>query len=402
MTPIDSETISYLPDGVISWNAKGVITEVAPFSGQSVTEALAYGVVTPGLVDAHLHYPQLRVLGAAGQPLLQWLAQSVYPEEARFADDGYAREVASEFCTALASAGTTSAMIYGSVHPRAIHWLFKEMDRRNMRGIAGPVLMNSDVPRELTLDVVPAMAGLCDLVNRWHQWDGRLEVAVIPRFALSCTREMLAAAAEFAHKHELRVGTHLSENRDECHQVRHHFGTADYLTVYEQTGLLSDRSLFAHCVHLSDSEWDRLGSARAGVVHCPDSNAYLGSGRLPLGQVISREIPFAVGSDVAAGRSFSMAQHLAQAHENSVATNCPVSPERLFWWGTRGGAKTLGLDGVGAIKKGLEADLVWWGLPDSLGADAQSVVGTLVSGLARPRRTWVRGKIVWEESDKKG
>lgn len=402
LSPVDAQTTRYVADGIVTWDNGGVITDVAPYSGQPVDEQLIGGVVMPGLVDAHLHYPQMRVLGAAGQPLLTWLRQSVYPEEARFSDDAHAVAVASEFCTALASAGTTAALIYGSVHPGAIHRLFEEMDQRGMRGIAGPVLMNSGVPESLSLDVAPALRGLEDLVNRWHQWDGRLEVAVIPRFALSCSPEMLIAAGEFARAHGLRISTHLSENSDECRQVREHFGTADYLNVYEKTGLLGECSLFAHCVHLSDSEWDRLAGAGAGVVHCPDSNAHLGSGRLPLAQVLSRRIPFAVGSDIAAGRTFSMPRHLACAHENSVATNCLASTRQLLWWGTKGGASTLGLKRVGAIEEGFEADLVWWELPETMAGEEQILAWTMLSGeLASPLRTWVRGKIVWEDKAKK-
>jgi guanine deaminase len=395
LTPTSPDTVAFFDDALLEIDDEGRIATVAPFDGRMVHDDLRPAVLLPGFVDAHVHFPQTRIVGSASGPLLEWLDKSTFPEEQRFADGAHAMEVAEEFASRLAAAGTTLAMVYSSVHPDACHALFDALDRHGLRAIAGPVLMDEHSPDALTLPVGKAMEGLKGLVRAWHGHDDRFQVAVIPRFALSCSMEMMQAGAALAAKHGLWVSTHLSENPVECRVACERFGTEDYLAVYEQAGLLHDKAVFAHCIHLSDDEWNRFAAAGAVVAHCPDSNAFLGSGAMPIDAVDARGVPVAMGSDIAAGRSFQIPRALSHAYDNGLRRQHPLSLERLLWLGTRGGALALGHPHVGAIEVGLEADLVlyevpWWA------ADANGVLSAVFFDHDRPGPigTWVRGRRV--------
>jgi len=377
----------------------GRFVEVAPYDGRPVHADLRPGVLLPGFVDAHVHFPQTRIIGSASGPLLEWLQRSTFPEEARFADGAHAAEVAREFADRMTQAGTTLSMVYSSVHPDAAHALFEVFAERGLRTIAGPVLMDAHSPEELMVPPEVALPALEALVADWHGHDGRLQVAVVPRFALSCSEAMMEGAAALAKEHDLWVTTHLSENLDEVRVACERFGADDYLQVYERLGLVHDKSVYAHCIHLSDDEWDRFAAAGAIVAHCPDSNDFLGSGGMPVGEVVRRSIPLTVGTDVAAGRTFQVPRILSSAYDNGLRTGHPLSLARLLYMGTRAGALALRQPQVGAIEVGLEADMVlvdvpWWA--DS----AESALSSVFFDHDRPlpRAVWVRGQLVAGEA----
>jgi guanine deaminase len=391
LSPESPTSVRWIPDAIVTFDA-GRITAVGPYQGEHVDQNLGSMVLTPGFVDAHLHYPQTRIIGAATGPLLPWLQQSVFPEEARFADKGHAETVARLFCNQLAAAGTTLSMVYGSAHPVAADALFEALDARGLRAIAGPVWMDDDCPDALKHPTAAAEQTVRALADRWADHP-RLEVAVIPRFALSCTREMLAAAGSLSRELGLWASTHVSENIDECTVATERFGTPDYLRVYEDAGLVHERSVFAHCIHLSDSEWDRMAAAKSVVAHCPDSNFFLGSGRMPISDVLERGIALAIGTDVAAGRTFSIRRILASVFDNALATGHRVTPAELLWWGTRGGAQALGHPELGAVEVGFGADLCAWELPDWVEDETAALSWLLMShDLVGPATVWVGGR----------
>lgn len=397
LSPQGPEEVRYLDDGVVTFEG-GRLTAVDPYEGQRVDHDLRPGVLLPGFVDSHIHFPQTRIVGSASGPLLPWLETTTFPEEARFADREHAVRVARVFTASLAAAGTTSALVYSSVHPEACAALFEVAHDSGLRIRGGPVLMDRNCPDALVLGPDEALPALGRLVEDWHgAADGLLEVAAIPRFALSCSPELLKGAGELADERGLWVSTHLSENPDECRITCELFDARDYLGVYERFGLVHDRAVFAHCIHLSDSEWNRFADAGAVVAHCPDSNDFLGSGGMPVAAVRMREIEVALGTDIAAGRSFRIPQIAASAYDNSLRTGSPVSPERLLWWATRGGALALGWAGTGALVPGLEADLVCLDLPPWVQTADEVLAAVLLNRDAPPaRKTWVRGRLVWD------
>lgn len=314
----------------------------------------------PGFVDTHVHYPQTAIIGSASGPLLDWLDTSVFPEEARFADLGYAQLIAERFCTSMLSQGTTSAAIFSSSHIEATDVLFQTLSRFQIGAELGVTLMDRGAPDEVLCQADEAIAGSERLIARWHnQDDARLRFCVTPRFGLSCTPHLLREAGRLAARHDLLVQTHISENAAELTATAEAFPEArDYLAVYEEFGLLHQRSLFAHCIWLSDSEWSRLAGADAAVAHCPDSNFFLGSGAMPLSEVYERQIRVGLGSDVGAGRSFSMRRACARAYDASRITSSEVSPMELLWLASRGGALALHRDQIGVIQPGAFADVI--------------------------------------------
>lgn len=395
LTPISPGTVHYEPDAFVAIEA-GRLHTVGPYEGQAVDEDLRPGLLTPGFVDAHLHFPQTRIVGAASGPLLEWLDRSVFPEESRFQDAAYAERTAELFADRLAASGTTLAFVYGSSHHLATDRLFSVLADRGLRAIAGPVLMDEACPEALRVPVEEAMESMEALVERWHGHDSdRLQVAVIPRFALSCTPRMMRAAGGLADRYGLRVSTHLSENLEECRQVRERFDGASYVQVYEELGLVRPGSIFAHGIHLSPGELDRLASAGAAIAHCPDSNAFLGSGGMPLEALRAHGVAIAVGTDVAAGRSFRVTHTLSAAYDNARRQGAELSPAELFWWGTRGGAEVLGVPNIGLLAPGGEADMVLHDIPEE-DDTAERALGSLLFRLDGPpaMRTWVRGREV--------
>ncbi|MBX2799321.1 MAG: guanine deaminase [Myxococcales bacterium] len=395
LTCVSADELTFLDDAVVCIDG-AQIAEVAPYDGRPVDEDLRPGVLLPGFVDAHVHYPQTRIVGSASGPLLQWLERSTFPEEARFADEEHAQRIAATFVDRLAAAGTTLSMVYGSVHPAAAHQLFAALAGRGLKAIAGPVLMDRDCPPALQLPADPALAGLEALRQRWHGHDaGRLQLGVFPRFALSCSAALMERAGAFAAEHELFVSTHLAETPEECRVARERFSAADYLEVYERAGLVHARAVFAHCVHLSPSEWERLAAAGSVVAHCPDSNDFLGSGGMPVSDVRGRRIPVAIGTDVAAGRSFRVPRILSSAYDNALRQGITLSPAQLLWWGTRGGALALGHADTGQVARGMQADLCLFDA-GPWAEDAAAVIASLLfdHDAGGMRCTWVRGRQV--------
>jgi guanine deaminase len=369
LDPLPGERdVAYLPDALLEIDENGRISGFGPApAGCVVPETLPGTVWMPGFVDAHVHFPQTRVVGRSSGALLDWLETTVFPEEARFADKTYATTVAAEFCRALIASGTTTAAIYGSSHPVATAALFTALDRSHLRATVGLTLMDQGAPPALCLDARQALVAAEALVARWHEHDeGRLRFAVTPRFALSCSEALLEGAGELAARLDLPIQTHLSENHAEIAAVRAAFPGADhYVEVYAQHGLCTERTIFGHCIHLSDDEWSVMQAAGAAVAHCPDSNFFLGSGVMPLRRTLERGVRVGLGSDVGAGRTFSLRRIAAAAYDAALVCGARVEPAELLWLATLGGAHALGLgDEIGRLAPGYDADVIAVAAPE--------------------------------------
>ena len=392
LTPRDEGTVDLYPDALVEIDGSE-ITSVGPYAGGPVDEDLRPHLLVPGFVDGHVHYPQTRIVGQATGPLLQWLARSTFPEEARFADPSHARAIAEIFCSKLAAAGTTTALVYGPVFSSAVRTLLEVASARGQPLVTGPVLMDAHSPPELTIPADRALGELSELADDWHGRSG-FQIAVIPRFALSCTHEMMSRAADLAARRSLRISTHLSENPEECRIAAERFGAPDYLSVYERAGLLQPGAVFAHCIHLSEGEWDKMARASAIVAHCPDSNDFLGSGGMRTDALLARSVPMVLGTDIAAGRSFRVSRAASHAYDNALRRGISASAEQIWWWATAGAARALGVR-AGILASGYRADFALFE-PPAWASSAQELLASLLFDADAPamHKTWVGGRLV--------
>ncbi|MFO0547542.1 MAG: guanine deaminase [Polyangiaceae bacterium] len=415
LTSTSSGELVFFEDGLLAVDAAGRITHLEAVhtagpdrwldvlarvsrGGPLTVRDLRGRLVVPGFVDTHVHFPQTRVIGSASGPLLEWLEHTVFPEEARFHDARYAGEVALEFIERTASAGTTAAGVYSSSSVTATEALCDALDDADARAVVGLVLMDENCPDALRVPGDRALAGLRRLVERYHGRDGRLDMAVMPRFALSCSRTLMTDAAALAAELDLPIHTHVAENpREGAAVLAMHPYADDYLGVYDKVGLMGRRTVLAHAVHLSGAEWDRVASSGAAIAHCPDSNAFLGSGRMHLAEARARGIPVGLGSDVAAGRSFDIRRAAAHAYDASLSFGAPVEPAYLFHLATLGGARVLGLDArVGSLEVGKDADFVVLAPPAwAIGREHALRAATFASDTAPVLETFVRGRCVF-------
>ncbi|MBK8255102.1 MAG: guanine deaminase [Polyangiaceae bacterium] len=383
-------------DGVVVVGADGTILFVGPYSNNVPHPVVDFHphVITPGFADVHVHYPQTRVMGRATGPLLDWLSNTVFPEESKFVDSAYADKVANEFYAHLIASGTTCAGIYATSSKSATQTAIQHALNVGIAAQVGLVLMDRGAPDALVVSREQALSDLAQLLN-FTAGNERVKLAVTPRFALSCTPELLREAGHFAAQNKLLVQTHLSENVEECRATLAAFpGCADYLSVYESAGLVHDQALFAHAIHLSDSEVERMARAGAKVAHCPDSNLFLGSGTMLLRALLSAGIKVGLGSDVAAGRTFDMRRIAASAYDVALLQKAPVSLEELFALLTFGGAQVLGFgDTRGALTAGRMGDFLVIDVPEYT-RQKSDILGQLLfaSDTCKVIRTYLSGK----------
>jgi guanine deaminase len=322
------------------------------------------GLVLPGFVDSHVHYPQLRCIGALGMPLLEWLERRALPEEARLAEPAYAAEVAPAFVEALAGAGTTTALVLGSHYADATETLFAEADRVGLRITAGLVVSDRDLRPDLLTTPSRAYDEALLLAKRWHG-ARRLRYAVIPRFALSCTPDLLDVCSTLLDDLPgSMLTTHANENAAEIELVRTRFPDAtSYVDAYARHGLLRPGSVLAHNVHPTVDELDALANADTAVAHCPTSNLTLGSGLFPLRAHLQAGVHVALGSDVGAGTGLSLFKEGLQAYfvQQALADGgVALTSAHLLHLATAAGASALGLSStVGSFSEGLAFDAMW-------------------------------------------
>jgi len=323
-------------------------------------------LIMPGFIDAHIHYPQADVIASGGRNLLDWLERYALPEEARFADLGYAQAVAGEFVGALADAGTTTALVFGAHFAPAVDALFEAASPLGLRITSGLVVGDRMLRPELHTTPQRAYDEGLGLASRWHG-TGRNRYAVMPRFALSCSDELLESC--FALQQAVTGSwftSHLNENVAEIATVRELCG-AGYVESYDRHGLVGPRSVFAHDVHPEPAELDRLADARCSVAHCPTSNAALGSGLFPLDRHMAHGVHVALGCDVGAGTGYSLFKEGLQAYfaqQLRGTQGVALGAEHLLYLATTAGAAALGLsDQVGDLSVGKAFDAIWLSPP---------------------------------------
>jgi guanine deaminase len=341
--------------------AAGAWAELAPtLTDDTPVEALPGRILTPGFVDAHIHYPQTDVVAAWGAQLLDWLTLHTFPVEQAFEDRAHADAAAAFFLDELLRNGTTSALVFGTVHKTSVEALFEAALARDMRLIGGKVLMDRNAPAALCDTVETGRADSEALIRAWRG-RGRLGYAVTPRFAVTSSDAQLAMAGELAAAHpDILVHTHMSENLEEIATVEGLFPEhGSYLGVYERFGLVTDRSVFAHCVHTTAEDLRRLAQAGASAAFCPSSNLMLGSGLFSLKQACGCGARVALGTDVGAGASFNLLHAVGEAYRVGQLQHEPLDPLHGLYLATLAGARALRIDHrVGNFEVGKEADFL--------------------------------------------
>ena len=347
-------------NGRIAWcgHAGRLPRRFASFPSDDHGEAL----VLPGFIDAHVHFPQYRMLAAPGKDLLDWLNRFTFPEERRYASPPHARAAAEVFLDRLVQHGTTAAVVFSTVHRSATDTLFAAAERRGQAIVSGKTLMDRNAPEALRDDPESGTRDSEALIERWHR-RGRLRYAITVRFAVTSTEDQLREAGALAARHpDCHVHSHLSESEGEIELIRRQFPWAkDYTDVYDRFGLLGPRSLYAHGIHLSDRECARLCETGATVVHCPTSNTFLGSGLFDAAHVGRADRPVRIGiaTDVGGGTSYSMLHTLGEAYKVAMLGGRTPGAHELFHLATRGNALNLGLDEeIGSLEPGRWADVV--------------------------------------------
>ncbi|WP_163831022.1 guanine deaminase [Spartinivicinus ruber] len=360
------QAYQYFPDGLLIVkngyvDQIGDAEQLLPLLPQSITvNHYPNCLITPGFIDTHIHYPQTGMIASYGEQLLDWLDKYTFPAEMAFVNQAHAAEVAEVFLDELLRNGTTTALVFGTVHPESVDAFFSQAQQRKLRMIAGKVMMDRQAPEAL-LDTPDASYQQSKaLIERWHQQD-RLLYAVTPRFAITSSNEQLAKAGQLLQEFpDVYLHTHLSENTDEIELIKQLFPDAeDYLDVYDKHQLLGSQSIFAHGVHLCDDQCRRLAETDSALAFCPSSNLFLGSGLFDLAKMEKYGVKVGMGTDVGAGTSFSLLQTLGDGYKVSQLKGQQLSPLKSFYLASLGGAKALNLDSkIGNFAKGKEADFV--------------------------------------------
>lgn len=317
-------------------------------------------LIIPGMIDTHIHFPQTEMVGAYGEQLLSWLNTYTFPTEIQFKDKAYASEIAKFFVNELLKNGTTTALVFCTVHPESVDALFEAAEQHQMRLIAGKVMMDRHAPEALCDSADSSYDDSKALIEKWHG-QGRALYAITPRFAPTSTPEQLERAGQLKAEYpDVYVHTHLSENKDEIAWVKDLFpAQKDYLDVYHHYGLTGQRSVFAHCVHLEDAEWQCMHETDSAIAFCPTSNLFLGSGLFPLNKTWQQQVKVGLGTDVGAGTSFSLLQTVNEAYKVQQLQGDKLSAFESLYHATLGGAKALDLDDkLGNFNVGKEADFV--------------------------------------------
>jgi guanine deaminase len=335
-----------------------VILARAP--GGAPVDDHAGSFIMPGFIDAHVHYPQTQVIGSYGAQLLDWLYKYTFVEEEKFSDPAHCARVAAFFLDELFRSGTTTAMVYCTVHPQSVDAFFAAAEQRGARMIAGKVMMDRDTPEGLRDTAQRGYDESKALIGRWRG-RGRLDYAITPRFAVTSTQAQLDAAGALAREFpDCYVQTHVDENKAEIARVAALFPEAgSYVDVYARAGLMGPRSVFGHCIHLEDSEVAALAESRSVAAFCPTSNLFLGSGLFDQARLARAGVRIALATDVGGGTSYSMLRTAAEGYKVLQLNRQSWPPLDAFYRLTLGNARALSLDDrLGSVEAGKEADLI--------------------------------------------
>ena len=344
--------------------AVGDYHTLAPNYAGVAIEHLPGRIIAPGFIDLHIHFPQTDVIGSPAAGLLPWLENYTFPHEARFSDDAHAQELATFFLDELLRHGVTTALAFATSHPSSVNALMAEAQRRGLRLIAGKVLQDRHSPDGVRDETEQSLVDTEALIRKWHGVD-RLGYAITPRFAPSCSEAQLRGAGELAARYpEVWIQSHVAENLEEVKWARELFpASRSYLAIYDDFGLMRERAIYAHCIHLDDEDRALMRATGAAAAVSPTSNLFLGSGFFDFEGAQRAGFKYGLASDVGGGTSFSPFHTMLAAYyvgrEGRNKPGLSLSPQHLWWQHTAGAAQALGLEGViGNLQPGCEADFI--------------------------------------------
>jgi guanine deaminase len=317
-------------------------------------------LIVPGFIDTHIHYPQTDMIASPAPGLLPWLETYTFPTERGFEKEAVAEDTARFFVDELLASGTTTALVYCTVHKQSADALFSASEAKNLRMIAGKVLMDRHCPEFLRDTPQTGYDDSAELIGRWHK-RGRQMYALTPRFAPTSTEAQLEACQALAKAHpDIFIQSHVAENPDEVKWVSELFPRhRSYLDVYDHYGLLRRRAVYGHCIWLDDEDRRRMAQTGTVAAHCPTSNLFLGSGLFDFDKANASAMPVTLATDVGGGTSFSMLQTMNEAHKVARMGGHHLTATRMFWLATAGAAEALDLaDTVGTLAPKTEADFV--------------------------------------------
>ncbi len=354
----------YIEDGLLHIE-DGKIKSLQPFDQANIDDSSEIEdkrgqLIVPGFIDTHIHYPQTQMVAAYGEQLLEWLETYTFPTEQQFADKDHADKISYFFINELLKNGTTSALVFGTVHPQSVDALFEAAQKINMRLIAGKVMMDRNAPDYLLDTPQSSYDQSKQLIEKWHN-RGRLQYAITPRFAPTSSPEQLQLAGKLKAEYpDVYVHTHLCENHAEIARVKVLFPQRkDYFDVYQHYGLTGKKSVFAHSIHLSEREWQAFSDTDSVIAFCPTSNLFLGSGLFDLQRAEQEKVRVGLGTDIGAGTSFNQLQTLNEAYKVLQLQQQKMSAFKGLYLATLGGAKALSIDDkVGNFEQRKEADFV--------------------------------------------
>jgi len=359
----DTQSYSYVEDGAILI-INGLIVSVGCYDDLKSDDVEEVDhrphLLLPGLIDTHIHFPQMQVVASWGAKLLDWLNTYTFPEEAKFSDDTHAQTIASLFFDELLRHGTTTAVAYCSVHKNSAEAFFTQAQRRNLRMIGGKVMMDRNAPESVLDTPQSSYDDSKALIDTWHG-RGRAHYAITPRFAITSTEQQLEMVQALKSEYpDCYLQTHLSENPDEIDFTARLFPEArDYLDVYETYDLPGPKSLFGHCLHLSEREISALSDTSSIAVFCPTSNLFLGSGLYNEARLNNAGVRTAIATDIGGGTSYSMLRTLDEGYKILQLQNQRLTPLKAFYWVTLGNARALSLEAkIGTLEVGSDADIV--------------------------------------------
>ena len=356
----ESDGIILIHDGVIS--AVGAYSEIKEQIPANI-EIRQYtdSILLPGFIDAHIHYPQVEIIGSYGTQLLEWLNKYTFPTEAKFNNPEHAQQIADFFIAELLRNGTTAASVFCTSAPESVDAIFEAAQAGNMLVLAGKMMMDSHAPANILDTAQTSYDDSKTLIHRWHK-RGRCLYTVSPRFALTSSPQQLELASALMREHsDVRLQSHISENRAEVARAAELYpGRTNYTDIYEHYGLLDERAIYGHGVHLSKGELQRFHETGAKIAHCPTSNFFIGSGLFDIAATKDSAQPVTVGlgTDVGGGTSFSMLQTMSEAYKMAQMRGISVNAAQSFYLATLGSAQALGIDDrVGKLQTGYAADI---------------------------------------------